>query len=226
MSHVATLTVQGNPLIGLYAVVTDTYAIVGDIGEQALSVLRQTLQVPLIVQNIAATPFAGIFLCANSRHVFAPDILLDNERDELHASLQKIHVKLHLVNTKFTALGNSICVTDSAMFISPQVEKNVFDDLSKTVQLPLHRIEITDTDVVGSSLYITSRGILAHPQASDELLDQLEELCAVQATRTTVCFGSPHVRSGVLANKFGFVIGSTSSGPEMANADKAFGFLK
>ena len=54
----------------------------------------------------------------------------------------------------------------------------------------------------------------------------VEELLDIKCDESTVNMGSPYIRSGMLCNNNGFVIGDASGGPEVVNVDEELGFLE
>jgi translation initiation factor 6 len=222
MTHVKALAFKSDSNLGLYGFATDSYCLVGHVGET--QILESILQVPVFELHVLGTQLVGVFLAGTDKFVFAPSILFDSEKAKLVSICDKIGAEVIFLNTKFTAIGNVLFAYKDTIFLNSEVEEHIEEELSK--RFTVHRITIADTDVVGSSTLLTSRGGIIHPHVKDDVADFIEKETSVRLTLSTVNYGSAYVRSGVIANKNGFVIGKLSSGPEITNADEAFGFLE
>jgi translation initiation factor 6 len=222
MTHVKALGFKGDSNLGLYGFATDSYCLIGHVSDTEL--LHSILQVPIIEVSVLGTQLAGVFLAGTDKVVFAPEILFDYEKKKLVEECQNIGVEVIFLDTKFTALGNVLIAHGETIFLNEEVEESVAEFLAK--RFTVHRITIADTDVVGSATLLTSQGGMIHPHVKDEVADFIEAQTGLKITLSTVNYGSAYVRSGVIANKNGFIIGSLSSGPEITNADEALGFIK
>ena len=61
MVHVHKTNFRGDPNVGLYALATDSFVILGEeLNKKNLEMLKEVLKVPVIVSKIYGTPFAGI----------------------------------------------------------------------------------------------------------------------------------------------------------------------
>jgi len=118
-------------------------------------------------------------------------------------------------------------LTDTILLANKDMEEKVLKDLRKEMNLTtVERIVVADTDVVGATMVFNKKGGLIHPDIANETIEQLEEILGIKFTLGTVNYGSPYVKSGVVSNNHGFLIGKTSSGPEITNADEALGFVE
>ena len=90
----------------------------------------------------------------------------------------------------------------------------------------IKRAKIAGLSTIGSLGAFNKKGCLLHRDAEDFEIDLVENTLGVKVSVGTVNFGSPFIKSGLIANSKGFVIGSLSGGPEIQNADSALGFIK
>jgi len=227
MTHVARIAIQGNPNVGLFVYATDKFALVGKSAtEQDIENIKTTLNVPVHAVTIAGTNLAGIFLTGNSKFLLMPNICYDHEVSVVKQICAKYDTEVIVVDTKFTALANNLTLTDTILLANKDVEERVLKDLQKEMKLTtVERIVVADTDVVGATMVFTNKGGLVHPDIANETIEELESILGIKFTLGTVNYGSPYVKSGVVANNHGFLIGKTSSGPEVTNADEALGFV-
>lgn len=77
---------------------------------------------------------------------------------------------------------------------------------------------------VGAVVSATNNGFIAHPALEKEL-DKIEKALKVKGLRSTVNFGSPYVKAGIIANSNGYITGFKTSGIELGRIDDALGFV-
>jgi translation initiation factor 6 len=82
---------------------------------------------------------------------------------------------------------------------------------------------IADRSYVGSLAVITNTGGLVFVEASEEEEKMLSELFKVEVVPGTVNNGVKFVRSGILANSKGAIVGSLTTGPELMTISRALG---
>jgi translation initiation factor 6 len=221
--HIITANTQGNPNIGLYCYATEEYCIVGPEAANLKDSIQEALQVKTIITTIAGTSLAGVFCVGNSKTLLVPSIAFEHEIKKL----QEAGLNVKVFDTNNTALGNNLVANDHGALIGPMFNQQEQSELAKLLGVPVHQFSIAGVDVVGSSLVITERGALIHRDASRFEQDMAVDTLRLQKIEPgTVNFGVPYVRGGIIANSKGFLIGSTSGGPEISHADEALGFLE
>jgi len=80
-------------------------------------------------------------------------------------------------------------------------------------------------NTVGMAAVATNKGVLCHPKVTDEEKEMLSSLFQVPLMIGTVNHGIPLIGSGLIANSFGFVVGSSTTGIEMGRIEEALCFL-
>ncbi len=220
--HVDTANTQGNTNIGLYAFATDSYCVLGPEAENLKAQLEEVLQVPVIVTTIAGTSLAGVFLAGTDDTLIVPHIVFDHEIDKLKAA----GIDVKVFETIHTALGNNMVANSNGALIGPMFSEKERERIQEILGVETHQFQVAETEVVGSGLAITKKGGLIHSNATQFEQDMAQDILRLPRLLTgTVNFGSPYVRSGIIANQNGFLIGSSSGGPEITNADEALGFI-
>jgi len=226
MVHVAKLNFNGDPNVGLRALATDKFCLIGrDVPEKYDAKLEEVLGVPLIRTNLYNTPLVGIFAVANSTHLFVPDIIFKSELENLKVKLKKHNIKIITLKTDHTALSNSIVLNDKICFTSTLIETQVIEAIKNT-GLEVFQTDLAETKVPGSLGILTNKGAIFAPNLSDPEIKLIEKALGFEIGLGTVNMGNPFLSSGIIANSNGFIIGSLSSGPEIARIDEALGFLK
>ena len=221
--HVTKTSFFGNTNIGMNVFANDNFALVSSsLSEEYVELIEKILQVPTFKTNICGTDLVGIFVAGDNNTLFVPELTFPHER----AVLDTLPIKVVYVPTVHTALGNTIVYKDGTLIANDEFEQTAIEAMqTQAAVTTVIRTVIADTTVVGSCLCITSTGGVVHPEIDDDTLSQLETALHIKITRGTINQGSPYVRSGLIANKNGFLAGDTSAGPEITNADEAFGFV-
>ncbi|MFA6088745.1 MAG: translation initiation factor IF-6 [Candidatus Woesearchaeota archaeon] len=221
--YMDTLTINKNPNIGLYALATDNYCLVGySTKDEEIEKIKEVLKVPVHKISIAGTDIIGIFCAANNNMLLVPEIIYDEEKKHL----QELNIPFTVIKTRHTALGNNIVTNDQAAFVSDEFSADAKKLIRQALGTILRPGTIGGVMVVGSSAVVGEKGLLVHRDADQKEIEYLKETFNLPVDIGTVNMGSPYVRAGILINKNGYLIGSNSGGPEIQRADYALGFIE
>jgi translation initiation factor 6 (eIF-6) len=108
--------------------------------------------------------------------------------------------------------------------LNPDYRAGVVKDI-ENMGFTVKQAKISELCTLGSLAKGNDMGFLVSPDIKDYEKKFLNKNLGVQITTGTVNFGSPYVSSGIVCNSHGFIIGDSSGGPEVQNADEALGFL-
>lgn len=203
---------QSSPHIGVFCTVTDEVAITPlSVPKEFEKAVRETLDVEIVKTTMSNTSLIGIFSVANSKRIIVPDIL---EKEELHI-LRDHFPEVLVLADKYSAIGNLVAMNDKGIACSKYLQNTLSDALS---------IQIADSDLVGSTLFVSNIGFLSHRDASAKELKEIERIFKVKGDATTINLGDPFIKSGLLGNKNGILAGALTSGPELNRIDDVFIF--
>lgn len=220
--HILKTDFNGNFNVGLYIYTTDEYCLIGsDVPDNLVEEIEKTLEVPIHKISIAGTGLIGVFLSGNSKCLLIPSIAFDFEIE----AIKKLNIPFKIINTKLTALGNNILCNDKGCLINPDFGKTEETEIRNALNVPVKRAKISGVTTVGAVAALNSKGCLLHRDAEDFEIELVETTLDLKVTTGTLNFGSPYIKSGIVVNNKGFVVGALSGGPEIQNADIAFGFL-
>ncbi len=220
--HVKITDTMGNANIGLFAYSTDSCTLLGPQASSLQADIEAVLGTRVIQCSFAGTSLLGVFLTGNSSVLLVPSILFAHEQEVL----SQLGLRIIVFDTLHTALGNTIVMNDSGVVVGPMFSSDEIAFLAKETGLPVVQTGLAQTEVVGSGVVHTQRGMLVHRDSSLEEQEVLSQTLGINRVLPgTVNLGSPFVRGGIIANNKGFLIGSQSGGPEVTNADEALGFL-
>lgn len=221
--HTAILNFSGTSNIGLYGFANDKYLLLGrEVPETHDKELAEVFKVPIIRCTIAGTSMIGVFVAGNNEKIIVPGIIFDHEME----LLKKHGVDFTVIDTKLTCLGNNVLVNDTGLLVNPEFTDAQAGEIGKIFGMEAHRTRLAGMNTVGSLVALNSKGkALTTHNITEEEFEMLQEKLDVELETGSVSMGSQHIRSGIITNKNGFVIGAASGGPEIANADEALGFL-
>ncbi|MBI4153111.1 translation initiation factor IF-6 [Candidatus Woesearchaeota archaeon] len=220
--HLLQTSFHQDPNVGLHGFANDKFCLLAShTPHEHAQKVEKVLNVPVHLLNICGTSLIGAFVAGNNKCILLPTIVFDSE---LHA-LKKLNITYHVLNTDYTALGNNMIANDHACLISPYLAP-CQDEIREALQVENIKVmEIDYVPVIGSLLALNSKGCLLSAFASEEDAQFVEKFFGVPVTRGTVNLGSPYVRSGIIVNSHGLVIGGRTGGPEAVAIDEALGFL-
>ncbi|WP_456468343.1 translation initiation factor IF-6 [Archaeoglobus sp.] len=210
------IAVNGNPLVGLYAKVSEEFAVVGVRDAKLISALEEKLDVEVIVTKIAGSELVGAMLALNSRGAVVSSHVLSHELKELE---RKLDVKV--IETPMTCFGNNLCINDQGGIANPEMSDELIEEISDFLDINLIRGTVGGIKTVGMAAVVTNTGGLANPNISEWEIKRLEEVAGVEVLTGTVNFGTDMVGSSLLANSKGYVVGRDTTGFELGIVEEA-----
>lgn len=206
---------HGDCNIGLYGFASDRYCFLG-VKAKTEKKIHEVLQAKINVSTLLYTSLVSIFAAGNSHGIVVPKISGEYELHEL-----KFRNVLAL-DTRYTALGNLILMNDSGIIISPLIRRHK-TEIGGFFSLPAAVSTVAGLNIIGSAAVATNKGCLAHPQIKENEKKIIEDTLQVPSDIGTVSFGSPFVKSGIIANSRGIVVSDKCSGPELGRINEVFG---
>ncbi len=221
--HVTTLQVQGNSLVGLYMVPLDNIVLVGvEVPVLADKNLEEIFGTKIIRLTIAGTSLLGVFLATDGEKLLVPHIIFPHEEE----ILKKNNIPYIIVPSDMTCLGNNIIATKKGILVNPQYDKASVDIIERFFEREVKELEIGEILTIGSLIANNDTHGLISYDVAEETIKDMEKFLGLQIATGTVNMGSTQIRSGLAVNNKGFVIGQSSGGPEIMNADQALGFIE
>ena len=132
-------------------------------------------------------------------------------------------LSLQKLNSRFTSAGNLIAANDYGAIISSLINEEEAKNISKILQVPVKRMNISSMYLIGAMIKATNTGAIAHPIINDNNLKTIRDVLQVDVKNTTVNSGVPYVSSGIISNTENILVGSQTSGSELVMVTNAFG---
>ena len=210
---------SGDPNIGLYAVATDSICLIPNIKKWVEDILVENLQVKTLRTTIANTNVLGIFCAGNSNGLILPEFVSKKELSPI-----KKQSEVMIIKGSYNAIGNLILANDNGCIISDKIKKYK-DEISDFLKVKVAVKNFGELDIVGSLAVANKKGCALSKFVDKKDLEIIETALRVKADYSTINFGSSFLRSGMLANSNGVVIGDQTTGPEMQNIIECLRFF-
>ena len=202
---------RGDVSVGMYGLITDHYGIFSPLlQEKNLEQMKEIFKVDIIQTRITNVDIPGIFIAGNKNGIIIPNNITEKETKKI----EKMGLNVMKLDSEFTAIGNLVLCNDNGAIISENIEDRK-DEIEDCLGVPVEVGSVAGLSIVGSCAVATNEGCLAHPNTTEEEAQHIENILGVKVDIGTVNFGSPFVRSGILANKNALVLGKVTSGPEI-----------
>ncbi len=214
---------QGRESLGVYARATDERCLIPPrLAEGVPEEVEEALEVPTTTVTVGGTSILGALTAMNTNGVLVADIVHDHEIDRLEDAGLTVGVLEGIVN----AAGNAVLCNDTGAIVDPRCPRDLLTVIEETLDVEVEIGTVGGVRTPAAAGLVTNEGALLHPKATESEIATVEEVLDVDSMPGTVNHGSPYVGSGVVANTFGALIGTTTTGPEMNRLEDALGYLE
>ena len=212
--------VYSGPNIGIFTSANDKFVFIPNgFAKTKAEKLAHYLQTEYLMTPVANTRLLGILMVLNNHGILLPKT---SSPDEI-ANLRKCtDLNVKILDTKYNALGNLICVNDKGGVISPIIEKEYIKEIEDTLDIEVMQKRIAGFHQVGAVMKANNHGAVIHPEADEEDIKNFSKILGVNIEPATINGGIPFVSSGMLANSNAVVVGNLTNGPEIMMLTRAF----
>ncbi len=221
--EIVSMTIMGNPNVGVYIQATDKYVLAPEgLEEDKKETIREVMGVEVYEVTVNASRLIGVFAAGNSRGLLLPATAGDDEVERIRKLLGD-SVIVEKLPSRNNAVGNLIVANDRAALAYPGLEKEALKIVRDVLDVEVEARSVAGVSTVGSVVVVTNKGGVVHPDATEDELEFLSSLFGVPVLTGTVNFGVAYVRTGLVANSRGALVGADTSGPEIARLQMALG---
>lgn len=212
--------VYSGPNIGIFTSVNDKFVFIPNgFAKTKAENLARYLQTEYLMTPVANTRLLGILMVLNNHGILLPKT---SSPDEI-ANLRKCtDLNVKILDTKYNALGNLICVNDKGGVISPIIEKEFIKEIEDVLDIEVIQKKVAGYHQVGAVMEANNLGGIIHPEADEEDIKNFSNVLGVNLEPATINGGIPFVSSGMLANNNAVVVGNLTNGPEIMMLTRAF----
>ena len=212
--------VYSGPNIGIFTSVNDKFVFIPNgFAKTKAENLARYLQTEYIMTPVANTRLLGILMVLNNHGILLPKT---SSPDEIANLRKHTDLNVKMLDTKYNALGNLICVNDKGGVISPIIEKEFIKEIEDVLDIEVIQKKVAGYHQVGAVMGANNLGGIIHPEADEEDIKNFSNVLGVNIEPTTINGGIPFVSSGMLANSNAVVVGNLTNGPEIMMLTRAF----
>ncbi|MBA4452973.1 MAG: translation initiation factor IF-6 [Nitrosopumilaceae archaeon] len=212
--------VYRGPNIGVYISVNDNFVFLPmGFAETKAEKLGEYLDAKPLYTSVANTRLLGALMVGNNNGILLPTTAYAEEYDFLK---KETGLNVGVLDSKYTALGNVICANDKGAIVSPWLSKDDVQTIEQTLAIEVVQKRIAGMNQVGAVMVANNSGAVIHPEADEEDMKMFANTLGVKIEHATINNGIPFVKSGILANNHGVVVGTLTTGPEIMMLTRAF----
>ena len=213
---------NGNIYIGAFIFTNDKLTFTPhDTPSKLLNIIKEVLKTKVLQIKIMDSSIVGILMAGNNKGIILPYLVKDEELEILRKSIGD-ELNIGVLPSKKTAVGNIILANDKAALVHPELDKKTLKFIEDVLDVPVEQGTIAGIPTVGSVAVVTNKGMLVHPETSAEELKFLEELFKVRVDVGTVNFGVSFIKTGIVVNSYGALVGERTTGPEIMRIEQVF----
>jgi translation initiation factor 6 len=211
-----------NPNIGVFAVSNDNLAVLPvNCSDNFFSILKVSLDVEVVKINILGTSLIGVMSVLNNKGILISKYASETEIQ----ALKSADLSVCIINDKHTALGNLILSNDRAAIISELLSKRTVRSIEDFLDCEVVSRNIGGFKTVGSVGVATNQGALIHPHVKEDDLEWIGDILHVEVEIGTINRGVGFIKTGLIVNKNGALIGDVTTGPEIVRIEDSLGYL-
>ncbi len=181
--------------------------------------LAEYLNAKPLFTSVANTRLLGALMVGNNNGILLPTTAYAEEYDFLK---KETGLNVGVLDSKYTALGNVICANDKGAIVSPWLSKDDVQTIEQILGIEVVQKRVAGMNQVGAVMVANNSGAVIHPEADEEDMKMFANTLGVKIEHATINNGIPYVKSGVLANNHGVVVGTLTTGPEIMMLTRAF----
>ncbi|MCD6371091.1 MAG: translation initiation factor IF-6 [Candidatus Aenigmarchaeota archaeon] len=217
---------DGDVNIGIFGVSNNEIVLLGSFVRKSLvKKIEEVLDVEVVKISVSNTDFIGLMCIMNSNGIILPKTVEDFEIKKIKKITKQYGINLLVLKSKYTALGNLILANDKGAIVSPLFTKKEKKEIENTLGVKTAYGKISKLSIPGSCGIANNNGALVHHGIYGREIKKIERILEVEVVAGTINSGTPYVKSGVIANDKGAIVGSISTGPEISNLMDALKLL-
>jgi len=215
---------KGNPNVGVYIVANNKLALIPmDINPKDAEIIQDVLGVEVFHVKISNTSLLGVLVALNDNGIIIPRTSSDSEIRKLKGIVKTMGLELGVLPSRNNAVGNMVLANNKAALVYPELDDDSLRVIKDVLDVEITRKSIIGIPTVGSLGVITDSGGIVHRDVADDELDWLSDYFKVNIITGTVNFGVSFIKTGLVANSKGGLVGSETMGPELVRIQMALG---
>ncbi|AFK50805.1 translation initiation factor IF-6 [Thermogladius calderae 1633] len=222
--EIVKLSVYGNSNIGVYIFVNNEIALVPPgLPRDDLEMISEILGVNILEFRVAGSPLNGVFVAGNDNGILLPYFVHSSEIDWLKKEVSRYGLEVRTLKSRVTALGNAILLNNKAGIVSPDFSEEDVKEMVEVLRINVVRRSLMNLPIPGSLGVVNDFGGIVHPDLPEDEVGFVKQVLGVTVEKATVNAGVPFIKSGLIANNRGVIVGGITTGPEILRIKRGFG---
>ncbi|MGC9011430.1 translation initiation factor IF-6 [Thermogladius sp.] len=222
--EIVKLSVYGNSNIGVYIFVNNEIALVPPgLPRDDLEMISEILGVNVFEFRVAGSPLNGVFVAGNDNGILLPHFVHSSELDWLKKEVSRYGLEVRVLKSRVTALGNAILLNNKAGIASPDFSEEDVKEMVEVLRINVVRRSLMNLPIPGSLGVVNDFGGIVHPDLPEDEISLIKQVLGVTVEKATVNAGVPFIKSGLIANNRGVIVGGITTGPEILRIKRGFG---
>ncbi|MEM0149112.1 MAG: translation initiation factor IF-6 [Candidatus Micrarchaeaceae archaeon] len=217
--------IRGSDYIGAFGIATDEFTLIGNVlSESKKELLNKALETPVITASVDGSYLLGVYAVANSKGILLQRGASDKELKYIKTEVNAINgAQVARLDSDLNALGNNISANNKTAFVNPGYSSKETKIIADMLDVEVIKMRIAGYSTIGAVSVFTNRGIAITDRSSEAEKAKIEAAAKLPVDYATANFGSTYLGLAVLANSKGMIIGSSTSGFELARISNALG---
>lgn len=218
---VSLLNFEGSSEIGAYALLTNTYALIGkSVNPIFYSSFHSSATFPICETTLNTISTVGSLAVGNKYGLLLPNTTTDPELQHIRNTIPDIKIKR--LPERYNALGNVILANDRIAIVHPDLEKETMEVIGDVLGVEVLSMSIGNEPLTGTFGRLNNVGMLVHPRVTEDEAMELSSLLKVQVIAGTVNKGQETIGGGVIVNDWIGYMGYRSTVHEMTVVNAVF----
>ncbi len=217
------LNFDSNPNIGLFLFANNKFCLIGKgINKKYYKQIEQTLNVPVIPISVIGTDLTGIFIAGNDHFILAPELMFEDEKEELNKICNNFKCELIIINDKITALHNCSLINNHFALFCKEFSKSTREKIKRLLSNYNIKFDFNNLDsmpLIGSYCVLNNKKCVLSNIFSNEIEEEISHKFNVEVIKLSVNFGNNVISSGLCMNDYGYIIGDLTTPIELYELD-------
>ncbi|MCE4614964.1 MAG: translation initiation factor IF-6 [Desulfurococcales archaeon] len=215
---------KGNPNIGVYMAANNKLALIPmDIDAKDIETIQEILGIEVFYVKVSDTSLLGVLVALNDNGILIPRTSGDSEIRKFKSLAKSMGLELGILPSRNNAVGNMVLANNKAALVYPELDDDSLKVVRDVLDVEVDKKSIIGIPTIGSLGVITDKGGIVHRDVTEDELDWLSDYFKVNIMTGTVNFGVSFIKTGLVANSKGGLVGSETMGPELVRIQMALG---
>jgi len=210
------MKVFGGDNVGLYIKASNKFFLYhSSMDNRRVKVAEKALGVVGVPVKLVSSLILSPFIVCNSNGVIIPRLWEDYAVDELTKSLDGLGINYSIVNFKFNTFGNLVLANDYGAVASPLIAPSIRRIIADTLDVEVVSTTIGRFSYIGSLGVANNKGGVFSSVIKEDEAKLISDVLNISVYNGSVNGGVEFISSGLVANDYGALVGTSTTGREL-----------